>query len=213
MTVNGNLTNVLPADAVTTLAGVTNSQPAEASLTNLPGASISKAISPNTVAAGKVSKLTFTIRNTGTAALTGMGFRDDLPGDLPVGLLIANSPAPTNTCGGTLTAVAGTQMIELVNGALDFNATCTLVVPVTGNIVGSYTNTIEAGSLTSNEGATNHDSTTDTLEVTGGSSGGGGGGRRRTECPGTDGKRIYYPGYRFCAEYSHPIERDHTSAI
>ena len=118
MTVNGNLTNVIAANAVTTLAGVTNPQPAEATLTNLPGASISKAFSPNPVAAGKVSKLTFTIRNTGVVALTGMGFRDDLPGDLPVGLEIADSPAPVNSCGGTLTAVAGTQRIELVDGAI-----------------------------------------------------------------------------------------------
>ena len=175
MTVNGNLTNVIPDKAVTTLAGVTNPQPAEATLTNLPGASISKAFSPNPVVAGKVSKLTFTIRNTGMVALTGMGFRDDLPGDLPVGLEIANSPAPVNGCGGTLTAAAGTQRIELADGVLGFDASCTVVVSVVGNIAGSYTNTIEPGRLTSNEGATNHDSTTDTLVVTGGSSTGGGG--------------------------------------
>jgi LPXTG-site transpeptidase (sortase) family protein len=174
MTVNGNLTNVIAASAVTTLAGVTNPQPAEATLTNLPGASISKAFSPNPIAAGKVSQLTFTIRNTGVA-LTGMGFRDDLPGDLPVGLEIADSPAPQNSCGGTLTAVPGTQRIELVDGALDLNASCTIVVSVVGNIAGSYTNTIEQGRLTSREGATNHDATTDTLVVTGGSSNGGGG--------------------------------------
>jgi LPXTG-site transpeptidase (sortase) family protein len=103
-----------------------------------------------------------------------MGFRDDLPGDLPVGLEIADSPAPQNSCGGTLTAVPGTQRIELVDGALDLNASCTIVVSVVGNIAGSYTNTIEQGRLTSREGATNHDSTTDTLVVTGGSNGGGG---------------------------------------
>jgi LPXTG-site transpeptidase (sortase) family protein len=175
MIVNGNLTNSIAANAVTTLAGVTNPDPAEATLTNLPGASISKAFSPNPVAPGKVSRLTFTIRNTGMVALTGMGFRDDLPGDLPVGLEIADSPAPDNNCGGSLTAVPATQRIELVDGALGFDASCTVVVSVVGNIAGSYTNTIEPGRLTSNEGATNHDSTTDTLVVTGGSSNGGGG--------------------------------------
>jgi LPXTG-site transpeptidase (sortase) family protein len=173
MTVNGNLTNVIAADAVTTLAGVTNPQPAEATLTNLPGASISKAFSPNPIAAGKVSRLTLTIRNTGVA-LTGMGFRDDLPGDPPVGLVIADSPAPVNNCGGTLTAVPGTQRIELADGVLGLDASCTIVVSVTGKIAGSYTNTIPPGNLTSHEGATNHDSTSDTLVVTGGSSSGGG---------------------------------------
>jgi hypothetical protein len=38
MTVNGNLTNIIPANAVTTLNGASNPDPVEASLTNLPGA-------------------------------------------------------------------------------------------------------------------------------------------------------------------------------
>lgn len=174
MTVNGNLTNVMAASAVTTFNGATNPDPAEASLTNLPGASISKAFSPNPISAGSVSLLTFTIRNTGSVSLSGMGFQDNLPGDLPVGLEIAASPAPVNTCGGTLTAVAGTQLIELVNGALDFNGSCTITVAVTGNINGSYTNTIEPGNLRSNEGATNRDSAVDTLIITDGAPGEGG---------------------------------------
>jgi LPXTG-site transpeptidase (sortase) family protein len=58
---------------------------------------------------------------------------------------------------------------------LGFDASCTIVVSVVGIIAGSYINTIEQGSLKSNEGATNHDSTSDTLVVTGGSSNGGGG--------------------------------------
>jgi uncharacterized repeat protein (TIGR01451 family) len=174
MTVNGNLTNTIEASAVTTLSGAVNPDPAEASLTNLPGASISKAFSPNPVRAGDVSLLTITIQNTGSVPLSGMGFEDNLPGDLPIGLEIAASPSSVNNCGGALTAVAGTQLIKLENGALDTNAACTIVIPILGNIQGSYTNTIEAARLTSNEGATNHDPTTDTLVVTGTASGGGG---------------------------------------
>lgn len=176
MVVNGNLTNVLEAGAVTTLGGATNTDPSEASLTNLPGASISKAFSPNPVRAGSVSLLTFTIQNTGSVLLSGMGFEDNLPGNLPVGLEIVGSPGPVNHCGGTLTAVAGTQFIKLVDGTLAATASCTITVAVTGHINGSYTNTIPAGNLVSNEGATNHDPAEDTLVVTGGSSGGGGGG-------------------------------------
>jgi len=175
MTVNGNRTNVIDAGSVTSFSGATNPDPAEASLTNLPGASISKVFSPHSIKAGSVASLTFTIQNTGTVSLTGMGFQDQLPGNPPIGLTIANSPQPTNTCGGTLTAVAGTQSIELANGSLALNSSCTIVVSVTGTIRGSYTNTIDAGKLKSNEGATNHDATTDTLVITGGSSGGGGG--------------------------------------
>jgi LPXTG-site transpeptidase (sortase) family protein len=186
MTVNGNLTNIMDPGVVTTSSGALNPDPAEASLTNLPGASISKVFTPNPVAAGSVASLTFTIRNTGSVLLTGMGFIDTLPGDLPVGLAIADSPDPVNNCGGTLNAASGTQRIELVDGSLAPNAACTIVVSVIGEIAGSYTNTIEQGTLKSNEGATNHDATTDTLIVTGGSSGGGGnGGRGRNNGRGT----------------------------
>jgi LPXTG-site transpeptidase (sortase) family protein len=175
MTVNGNLTNVIEASTVTSSSGITNPRSAEATLTNLPGASISKSFSPNPIQAGTASQLTFTIRNTGTVSLTGMGFQDQLPGDLPVGLEIVGSPAPVNTCGGTLTAVEGTQLIQLADGALAFNSTCTITVGVTGKVAGDFTNTIGPGQLGSNEGATNHDSTTDTLVVTSGSPDQGGG--------------------------------------
>lgn len=188
MTVNGNLTNTIESGAVTTLSGAANPDPAEASLTNLPGASISKVFSPNPVQAGSVATLTFTIQNTGSVALSGMGFEDTLPGALPVGLVIANAPAPVNNCGGELTAVAGTQIIRLVDGALDAGANCTIQVPVLGNIQGDFTNTIVAGSLRSNEGATNHEPTTDTITISGsspsaGRGGGGGRGNNSTSAP------------------------------
>ena len=56
MTVNGNLTNTIPAGAVTTANGVINVDPARASLTNLPGASVSKFFSPNPIVAGSYSR-------------------------------------------------------------------------------------------------------------------------------------------------------------
>ena len=85
MTVNGNLTNTIPAGAVTTFNGATNAQPASATLTNLPGASVSKFFAPNPIYTGEYSLLTITIRNTGNIALTGMGLIDNLPGTLPAG--------------------------------------------------------------------------------------------------------------------------------
>jgi LPXTG-site transpeptidase (sortase) family protein len=180
MTVNGNLTNIIPANAVTTANGVSNPDPAEASLTNLPGASVSKFFSPNPIAVGSYSLLTITIQNTGNVALSGMGLIDNLPGNLPAGLVIANppAPAPVNTCGGTLSAVAGTQIIQLTNGSLFASSSCSIVVSVTADIPGSYQNSIPAGTLSSDQGATNHDSATDTLVATATSDRGGEGGSR-----------------------------------
>jgi LPXTG-site transpeptidase (sortase) family protein len=178
MTINGNLTNTIPANTVTTLEGASNLDPAEATLTNLPGASVSKFFASNPVAAGSYSLLTITIKNTGNVALSGMGLKDTLPGTLPAGLVIANPPrpAPVNNCGGTLSAVAGTQIIQLTNGSLDASASCTIVVAVTGNTPGDYRNIIPPGTLISDQGSTNHEPATDTLVITNGRGGGGGGG-------------------------------------
>jgi uncharacterized repeat protein (TIGR01451 family) len=101
MTVNGNLTNVVPAGAVTTANGVTTVDPAEASLTNLPGVSISKFFVSNPITPGSDSALTITIQNTGNIPLSGMGFSDSLPAGLAISR--ASAPEPVNNCGGTLT--------------------------------------------------------------------------------------------------------------
>ncbi|MBK9927461.1 MAG: sortase [Anaerolineales bacterium] len=167
MTVNGNLTNTILANAVTTTNGARNPQPAEASLTNLPGASVSKSFSPNPINTGEYSLLTITITNTGNIPLTGMGLSDTLPGLLPTGLMIAgaSAPAPVNNCGGTLTAVTGSQNIQLTGGSVDASSSCTIVVAVTSNVPGSYQNIIPTGSLSTSEGATNNSPATDTLVV------------------------------------------------
>lgn len=167
MTVTGNRTNRIPANTVTTLEGASNPDPAEASLTNLPGAIVSKIFSSDAITSGSYSLLTITIQNTGNIALSGMGIKDTLPGTLPAGLVIANppSPAPTNSCGGTLSAVAGTQIIQLTNGFLDDSSSCTIVVAVTGTVPGDYKNTIQPGTVTTDQGATNHKPATDTLVI------------------------------------------------
>ena len=165
MTVNGNLTNVILAGAVTTLNGASNPQPAEASLTNLPGASVSKAFMPNPINVGEYSLLTILIKNTGNVPITGMGLIDNLPGTPPAGLEISGAQAPINNCGGTVSAVPGTQLIQLTGGSLAENSSCSIVVAVTSGVPGSYENVIPAGALTSNEGATNNAPAVDTLVV------------------------------------------------
>lgn len=173
MTVNGNLINVIPAQSVITAEGATNPQPARATLTNTTGASVSKFFSPNPVVMGSYSALTITIQNTGNIPLSGMGLSDAMPGALPTGLEIAGAPAPapTNTCGGTLTAAPGTQLVQLTNGSLNASSSCTIVVSITGSVPGNYQNTIPAGALSSAQGATNSTPANDSLVVQSGVSG------------------------------------------
>jgi LPXTG-site transpeptidase (sortase) family protein len=102
-----------------------------------------------------------------------MGLSDSLP----AGLEIAGGsvPAPVNNCGGTFTAVPGTQLVQLVNGVLAGNSSCTIEVAVTGSVTGDFENTIPAGALTADSGvsATNSVPVTDTLTIIAGSPGGG----------------------------------------
>jgi LPXTG-site transpeptidase (sortase) family protein len=180
LTVNGNRTNVIGAGAVGTDQGINNLNPTEATLTQTnapaPGsASISKSFSPQSIPTGSFSRLTITIQNSGNIALTGMGLSDSLP----PGLVIAggSAPAPVNNCGGgTLTAVPGTQLIQLANSSLAGNSSCTLVVPVTGSVAGVYTNTIPAGALITdpNLNITNPAPATAILTIFTGTGGGGG---------------------------------------
>jgi len=164
MTVNANLTNIIPANAVTTTNGARNPQATQATLTNLPGASVSKVFSPNPVVAGleNYSLLTITIQNTGNTPITSMALLDRLP----AGLQIANTPAAVNNCGGALAADAGGTDILLSGGVLAGNMSCTIVVPVSGANPGNYVNSIPAGALSNLEGATNTLPAEDTLVLT-----------------------------------------------
>jgi LPXTG-site transpeptidase (sortase) family protein len=165
MNVNGNLTNIIPAGAVTTFNGVVNPLPVQASLTNLPGASVSKYFSPAEVELkdGKYSTLTLTIQNTGSAQLTNLGMTDTFPD----GIVIAGSPAqvPVNNCHGTLTADPGTKNISLSGGILDGNASCTVTVSVAGSALGTYQNCIAAGTLVNDQNAKNKEEACDSLTV------------------------------------------------
>jgi LPXTG-site transpeptidase (sortase) family protein len=173
MNVNGNLTNTIPAGAVTTQQGASNPEPAEATLTNLAGASVGKFFAPNPVAVGAYSLLTVTIRNTGTLPLTGMGLIDNLP----AGLAIASppAPAPVNNCGGTLTALSGSQVIQLTDGVLAPASDCTMVVAVVGASPGEYENIIPTGTLITDPAITNTQPAVDTLIVIESPDQGGGG--------------------------------------
>ncbi|HEX9734216.1 MAG TPA: IPTL-CTERM sorting domain-containing protein [Thermoanaerobaculia bacterium] len=129
------------------LAGLTASVPATALLVVEPAPLFSKSFAPNAIAAGAVSTLTFTIDNTASAlAATALAFTDNLP----AGVVVASPPNASTTCGGTLTAVAGTGVVTLSGGTVAAGASCTVTVDVTSAAGGVHVNT--TGDLTSSLG-------------------------------------------------------------
>ncbi len=134
--------------SVTSTEGGTGNT-SNATVTVVSPAVISKTFGAASIPLNGSTSLSFTIQNSNTTtALTGVGFTDTLP----AGLVISTPNGQTSTCGGTITATAGTNTISLSGGTIAANASCTLSVNVTGITAGLQNNT--TSNVTSTEGGT-----------------------------------------------------------
>lgn len=105
----------------------------------------SKIFTPDTMPAGAISALTFTIDNAASSQdATALDFTDNLP----AGVTVATPAGAATTCtGGTVTAVAGSSVISYTGGTVAAGASCTITANVTSAAPGTYLNT--SGDLTS----------------------------------------------------------------
>jgi uncharacterized repeat protein (TIGR01451 family) len=138
-------------------------QPQSVTATNsgLQSPRVSKAFSPVSIAEGGVSRATITINNDNAVTLTQLAFNDTLPS----GLVLAPTPNLTNSCAGTVTGGAGEIVVKLTGGALAGGNACTVAFNVTAANSGSYTNTLAAGSVSSQEAGANTTAGSATLSV------------------------------------------------
>lgn len=148
----GIYVNIIPAGAVSSSAG-SNTNPASASLTvgsGLLPPTMTKTFTTNPVLIGATTTLTFTLTNPNATAIGSAGFIDTLPTEI----VIAAVPNVINTCGGTVTAAAGTNYISLnTNGTIPASSSCTVFVDLTGRSAGLYQNT--SGQVVGDTGAGN----------------------------------------------------------
>ncbi len=161
-TVEGNYTNTIPGDSLTTYERVTDPNPASDTLTAR-GLLPYKTFSPDVILAGEdTSTLTITIRNPYTTALTSAEIADTLPGQL---VYIPGTEA--STCGSPTLAFSNSdQTITMTGGTLPAGSetngvvtvgTCTITVDVEapGSAAGGlFTNTVPADALTAYDGVT-----------------------------------------------------------
>jgi CSLREA domain-containing protein len=142
---------------------------ASANLTVVAPATIAKAFGAGSIPLNGTTTVTFTISNPNTAVngdLTGVVFSDTLPvsgGPGSATLVVAATPGVVNTCGGTVTATAGTGVISLSGGSVAHNSSCTLTVNVTGTAAGDANNI--TGAISSTQGGTGLASNTASLKV------------------------------------------------
>jgi uncharacterized repeat protein (TIGR01451 family) len=142
---------------------------ASASITVVAPPAISKAFGAGSIPLNGTTTVTFTISNPTLSVngdLTGVAFSDTLPvsgGPGSATLVVSSTPNVSNTCGGTVTATAGSGVISLTGASVAHNASCTLSVDVKGTVEGDANNT--TGAISSTEGGTGAASNTALLKV------------------------------------------------
>lgn len=114
----------------------------------VPPPTIAKAFGTSNLLLNGSTSLTFTISNTSIGSpYSGIGVTDPLPAGLVVS---APGGATTNTCGGSVTAIAGFGSVSLTSGSVaGAPSSCTFSVNVTGTTLGLMNNTTDP--MTTNE--------------------------------------------------------------
>jgi hypothetical protein len=108
---------------------------------------ISKVFGAANVAVGGGTSLGFTITNSNSGSLTGVGFTDTLP----AGLVISTPNGLAGSCGsGAITATAASGSVSLSGATLAASSSCNFSVNVTGTTAGTQNNTTTT--VSSNEG-------------------------------------------------------------
>lgn len=120
------------------------------------GVGATKVFSPLTILRGNESTLTITFTNAEPGPATLLA---DFTDTFPLGVVVADVPNLATTCAGGIPSIGlGGNTVTLPTGSVIPAAagvipgSCTLSVDVTASTAGSYTNTITAGALVTDEG-------------------------------------------------------------
>ncbi|WP_083664489.1 DUF7933 domain-containing protein [Herminiimonas arsenitoxidans] len=170
--VAAGVTNVIPAGALHTDQGLTNSSPAFTSLATSSNVGIEKQFTPNVVKPGERSRLRITFLNPTSQPLSNLSVIDILPANISV----PSGANPTSTClGATVSSsvVGGLHQVQVSGGNLIAAtgltaASCVAEIDVLVNAAGDYVNTIPANTVIGSSGGipvTNKDPTSDTLRA------------------------------------------------
>ena len=157
-----NWVNSIAPGQITADGGLTNRDPVTATLFYLepPVPLISKAIIPGAIVPGQSALLAISITN-GSEAVSNLSVTDYFTvdgqaGSVANGMLVAPDPrGQTNCPGGVVVASPGGSSMAVSGVNLAADEVCRVEVMVTSTRVGTITNTIPLGSISSAQGATN----------------------------------------------------------
>jgi hypothetical protein len=109
---------------------------------------VTETFNPTKVVLGGSTKMTIKLTNPNPVDITAVGFTDTYPisnvgTEYPVSDIVnASFTSVSNSCGGTVTMNPNDDYVQLVNGTIPANSSCSLTVYVVGNDVGSWSNPI-----------------------------------------------------------------------
>jgi len=95
-----------------------------------------KSFSPANVTLGGAAQMTIAFANPNASAIVGVAFTDNYPPGIANGTTVLAS----NSCGGTVTATAGGNSLQLAGATIPV-AGCAIVVNVIGTAIGNAVNT------------------------------------------------------------------------
>jgi len=125
---------------------------ASASISVVAPPAITKSFFFPNVGLNQTTGLKFIINNpfVNSVGQTGAAFTDALP----AGMVVATPNALSNTCGGTVTATAGSSSVSLSGGSISINGSCTIIVNVTATTTGLKNNSVTVSSTNGGTGNT-----------------------------------------------------------
>jgi uncharacterized repeat protein (TIGR01451 family) len=131
-------------------------------------ANLAKSFTPNTIPGDGRARVTLTINNPNTYAITGSS-PAALTDTLPTNMFVDTRPGaltPTTTCaGGTVNTLAGNGGVTLVGGSIPAGGSCNITFDATSPIGSNYTNTVASGALNTINRITNSNTVTAALNV------------------------------------------------
>src|SRR5205823_4871923 len=119
---------------------------------------ITKSFGAASIPINGTTTLNFSINNGSVSNPNVVGIDASFTDTLPTGLQVAATPGVTNTCGGTVTAVAGAGSVSFASDAtlgIPVGA-CTIAVNITGTVDNQYTNSVTIDSTDAGNGNTSN---------------------------------------------------------
>ena len=124
---------------------------ASASVTVVTPPTATKTFGTTSIPVGETTSLTIKVTNpNATTALAGVAFTDSLP----AGLVVATPNGRVGTCGGSITAIAGSSTVSLSGGSVAASSTCSVKVNVEATAAGVQHNSVTVTSTNGGTGLT-----------------------------------------------------------